>query len=54
MSKYFGRSSPAIISFCVNRRSGDVAWIDNSAMCGGKAENQTREKKNTNEKSINI
>lgn len=34
MSKYFGRSSPAIISFWVKRRSGDVAWIDKSAMCG--------------------
>lgn len=33
-SKYFGRSSPAIISFCVNRRSGDVAWIDSNATWG--------------------
>lgn len=33
MSKYLGRSSPAIISFCVKRRSGDVACIDNSAIC---------------------
>lgn len=34
MSKYLGRSSPAIISFCVKRRSGDVACIDNNAICG--------------------
>lgn len=34
INKYFGRSSPAIISFCVNRRSGDVAWIDKRATWG--------------------
>lgn len=30
---YLGRSSPAIISFWVKRRSGDVACIDNRAIC---------------------
>lgn len=30
---YLGLSSPAIISFWVKRRSGDVACIDNRAIC---------------------
>lgn len=35
MSKYFGRSSPAIISFCdVIRRSGELVWIGTKATCG--------------------
>lgn len=53
MSKYFGRSSPAIISFCVNRRSGDVAWIDNSAICG-KAEKKHKKHTSREKKELSI